>query len=195
MNEVFSQILREASERHEVLLNTLTQEVQELKGRNMNIEKLNERLGSLEQVLHVTGIKIGSIEGEERRLRGAIDGLKQELAKPLLYRHHHNVSLSMWIAAGLFLILSVVLACWYNTGEKLNEHRETDIKYRFLRLQHDRTLLLWLHKADSLHHVRPDSMRDVVETEEERHKRAYELMEQAARKEAEAKELRRRAIE
>ncbi|RPD41277.1 hypothetical protein [Chitinophaga barathri] len=195
MSEIFSQILREASERHEFVLNKLVQDVQELNKQNVNLEKLSGKMESLESALHVSSIKAGSIEAEQRQLRIAIDGLKQELSKPLPHEHHHYIPKVLWIAAGLLLALSVVLACWYNTGQKLNDLRASDIKYRFLHLQHDKALLLWIYKADSLLQARPDSMRDAVSAKEQEQQRRRGLLEEAVRKEADAEELRRRANE
>jgi hypothetical protein len=102
--------------------------------------------------------------------------------------HHHHISKIIWATATLFLVLCLVSAGWYSTYNKLDYYKANDTKYRYLKLEANRSLGKWLNMLDSLYIVNT-KMRDEVIQKEERKQRDFEIMQQALQMEKEAKEL------
>ncbi|MGN7721759.1 hypothetical protein [Chitinophaga sp. 22620] len=120
-------------------------------------------------------------------------GLKHQLSLPVPHHHRHHVPKLVWMSAGLFLVLAMVIMGWFSCWQRLADYRSSDTKLRYLWLQHDRTVLRWVHVADSLELAGPDRLRDTVKKEEAARERRWQLLKQARQKEAEAMELRSRA--
>jgi hypothetical protein len=97
----------------------------------------------------------------------------------------------MYSLVGLFIILCLVLAGWYMTGEKLEQYRASDTKYRYLKIYENKSLRELLFLTDSLY-LREPKMRDSVLERERQIVKNLEMMQRAAEMEAKAKELRKK---
>jgi hypothetical protein len=93
-------------------------------------------------------------------------------------QHHHHVPKLFWIAAALFLLLSLVCAGWYVSATREDQHLAGDIKYRELKLMADTTFLRSLWKLDSVYSANPDSVRVNVEAQETLRQHRLELIDQ-----------------
>lgn len=76
--------------------------------------------------------------------------------------HHHHVSIGLWAAIGMFLVLCLISCGWYMTGQKVEDYQENDIKFRYLKLAADSARSCYLHHLDSLYRQDPDSFENVV---------------------------------
>lgn len=170
-------------------------EVKELKSLVSQMGNLNGNAESLSADLKEVAALMKKVQADKQPLSQQIIRLNHQLSQPVTHKHHHHVHKLIWITAGLFIGLTITLAGWYNTGQHLTEFRGSDTKLRYLRLQQDKTILKWVHVADSLHLAGPGRLRDSVQMEEATRQRRQDLLEEAARKEADVKALRRRANE
>lgn len=109
----------------------------------------------------------------------------------MAYQHH--VPNIIWIAAGLFIVLSLVCSGWYSTSQKLDSYIANDTKYRQLRLDTaQRSLQHYLEQVDSLYDVWP-GMRKAILKAEEKKRESFERLQKAERLKKEAEELEMKA--
>ena len=79
---------------------------------------------------------------EMRDLSGNLIADIESRKQPTEVRYSHHVPKIILIAAGLFLVLSLVCAGGYMTAGKLEQYEDGDIKYRYLKLQKDHLILI-----------------------------------------------------
>ncbi|WP_315819368.1 hypothetical protein [Paraflavitalea speifideaquila] len=91
------------------------------------------------------------------------------------------------------MVLCLVITGWYTTASRLDNFRDNDTKYRYLQLLDNSQVSRLLHYADSLQQARPDFFRDSVLTAEKEKQRSLEMLDEAIRKETEARQLRQKA--
>lgn len=91
----------------------------------------------------------------------------------------------------LLLLLCVMTSGWYITASNLDLYKANDTKYRYLKLQKDKSLVKHLRVTDSLHLMYPQ-MRDSVIAEEDQRQKDFEMMQQAIQMENEAREIKRK---
>lgn len=170
-------------------------EMKELKSLVGQMGSLNGNVEGLSADLKEIAALMKKVQADKQPLSQQITRLHHQLSQPVAHQHHHHVHKLIWIAAGLFLVLAITLVGWYNTGQRLAGFRSSDTKLRYLRLQHVEAVQKWVHVADSLHLAGPDRLRDSVQKEESARQRRRDMLEEAARKEADAEALRKRARE
>jgi len=148
--------------------------------------------------------QIESLKGAVDKLNSSVDNisfpvremkdLRSQLSRPVTntVEHHHHFPKILWLAIGLFLALAVVCTGWYMTATAVKEYKANDTKYRYLRLNSNRSLQGLLFFTDSLYRV-DQGMRDSVIQKEEENRRVFELLQKAKDKEEEAEELKRKA--
>ena len=188
MNEHIIQTLMEAVQQQETEMKELKSLVSQMGNLNGNAESLSADLKEVTALMK-------KVHADKQPLSQQITRLHHQLSQPVAHQHHHHVHKLIWIAAGLFLGLAITLVGWYNTGQQLSAFRSSDTKLRYLRLQHVEAVQKWVHVADSLHLAGPERLRDSVQMEEATRQWRRDLLEEAARKEADAEVLRRRAKE
>lgn len=167
---------------------------------------MEERIGNLQDM--VAGIRqlsndmaelkagIGNMRFPAKEMQVFSGQLTKGLAllqQPPVTKVHHHIPRLVWIASGLLLVLSLTLAGWYMTGQKLEQYKAADTKYRYLQLLDSPALQRQLYRVDSLHHARPDFLWDSVIQEENARQRDYELHRKAQMLEHEAETLREKA--
>ena len=188
----------------ELLLNTI---VEKLSMQSMDVDAIRERIENLPANLDVikdlqaqltsvekTIQKISFPEKELKQLafdlNRAILILQQPVKKEVV--HHHHVPNLVWVTAGLFLILCIVCSGWYTTHDKLENYIAGDTKYRYLKLDTEKTLQKILLFTDSLYFQNPKMRDDIIEIEEE-NKQRTELQQEADEKQKEADALKVKA--
>ena len=195
MSEHIIQSLMDASHQNEAELKRQDGEMQDIRALLSKMTDFNGQAAVLAKELKESTTEATKLQASSHLLSREMTGLKQQLSRPVAHRHHHYVSKLAWISAGLFLTLSVVMMGWFSSWQRLADYRSSDTKLRYLRLQHNKTVLQWVHIADSLDLAGPDQLRDSVRMEEAVRERRRQLLEQARQKEDEASELRNRAAE
>lgn len=189
----------------ELLLNTIidklnieSQDIEIIKERvetfSVNTETLKElhtQFNSVEKNIQ----KILFPEKEVRQLsfdlNRAISILQQPIKNDVV--NHHHVPKLVWITTGLFLVLCIVCSAWYITSTKLDNYIAGDTKYRYLKLDNDKTLQRLLFITDSLYNLNPKMRDDVIRIEED-NKERLELQQEADEKQKEADALRLKAV-
>ena len=131
---------------------------------------------------------------EMRELSKAIIEVRDRLNRPVTstVQHHHYIPKIIWLCIVLFVSLAVVCTGWYMTANTLTEYKANDTKYRYLKLNSNKSLLDLLYRTDSL--FRTDAgLRDSVIQQEEENQRIFEMLQKANNMEREAEELKRKA--
>ena len=105
-------------------------------------------------------------------------------------QHHHHIPKLIWITAGLFISVALVLSGWYATTQKANEYIANDSRYRYLKLDTTHYLQSYLYRVDSLYKTMPDMRKHVFE-EEQRLRENFEKLQKAEALRVEAKGLER----
>ena len=104
-------------------------------------------------------------------------------------QHHHHVPKFIWIAAGLFLILAMACAGWFNTHNNLEKYVANDSKYRYLKLDTvNKKLQIYLYMVDSLYNTDVE-FRNKIASSEEQNIKNIALLQKAYELKIEAKKL------
>jgi hypothetical protein len=182
--------------------------VKKMELQDKKLADLEERLNNgpdltkhMQQLIaSVEGLKIsfnsGQLSNKVLELSARISIAIGLLQKPVENKvnHHHHVPKLIWIAAGLFILLSLVCSGWYMTSEKLNGFVANDTKYRKLKLDSaNKRLQVDLDLVDSLDLVNPD-LREIVIKAEKENTRNLEMLRRARNMENEASELKRKVL-
>lgn len=117
--------------------------------------------------------------------------LKQPVKQKVI--HHHYMDKALWVAAILFNVVVMLVIFLSNARDQISENRESDIKYRHIKLSNDKNQRNILQQTDSLYLADPAQMQKDVIREEERRKEQADLIQQAEEKENEAKRLKEKA--
>jgi hypothetical protein len=80
-----------------------------------------------------------------------------------------------------------------NAWRRIDENRESDIKYRHLKLYTDKNIRDLIRYEDSIYLADPDVLRKYVIGEEARRKEKAELLLLSKEKEEESKQLKKKA--
>jgi hypothetical protein len=107
--------------------------------------------------------------------------------------HHHYMDKALWAAAVLFNVVVMLVIFLSNARGQISEKKESDIKYRHIKLSNDKDLRSILQQTDSLYFADPAQIQKDVIREEERIKEQAKLIRQAEEKENEAKRLKEKA--
>lgn len=106
--------------------------------------------------------------------------------------HQHHVPKIIWIAAGLFIVLALVCAGWYNTYNKLDASIANDSKYRYLKLDTaNKNLQRYMFLVDSFY-AADVNFRSKVIYSEERNLKNLALLQKAYQLKSEVKDLEKR---
>src|SRR3990170_8086584 len=147
-------------------VNAQEKKIAEMQGTLKNVPGHAEEIRQIkkEVVDLKTTVKDISFPTKEMRelstkLTESISLLRQPVTNKVL--HHHYVPKSIWIAAVLFIGLAVVCSGWYMTINSLSKYKANDTKYRFLKLNNNKSLQQLLFITDSLYRIDP-RMRDSV---------------------------------
>lgn len=176
-------------EGHDIKINGVVEKVE-------GLMEFTEMLTAILNTVETTKADIHRLSFPENELRNFAASLvthtallKQPVKKEII--HHHHFSKIIWIAVGLFLVVCLVSTGWYITSDKLDLYKANDTKYRYLKLENNKSLLTILQKTDSLYQA-DNQLRQRVIAKEEENQRNLEMLQRALRMEAEAKELKQK---
>ena len=119
-------------------------------------------------------------EGKLQELNKRLDSVLALLSKPPQseVRHHHHFPAIAWATAGLFLALCLASTGWFTTGQRIEQLKANDIKYRYLKVFVDSSATVYLLNLDSIYAANPDSFQNIVITRERLKERRLELLDQ-----------------
>lgn len=106
--------------------------------------------------------------------------------------HHHHLSKVIFIVIVLVVVVAVLSMGWYNTADNLKQYKASDTKYRFLKLQGNKSIQQLLITTDSLYYCN-SVMRDSVLHQEQLKNDRMEMLRLATEQEQSARELRKKA--
>lgn len=172
------------------------------------ILEMQEKLKSQPELIEIISQFKSTIEGVKAMFKGIafpIEEIRElstnlVIANALLKQpvnqkviHHHYMNKALWAVAILFNVVVILGVFLSNARNQISENRESDIKYRHIKLSYDKNLRNILQQTDSLYFADPVQMQKDVIREEERRKEQAELIRQAEEKENEAKRLKEKA--
>lgn len=167
----------------EILLNTIVEKVnaQEKKISDMQpalkdvprntaeIERVKKEMQEIKTSIQDISFPVKEMQELSDQLEESIRLLRQPVTDKVL--HHHYVPKVIWIATGLFIVLALVCAGWYATANKLDQYKENDIKYRYLKVNNSPPLRQLLNITDSLYRNDENFRSYVIQVEEDFMKR------------------------
>lgn len=174
------------------VVETIRERLETLPDNNESLNGLSTQLNSIEKTIQKISFPEKEVHQLSFDLNRATSILQQTVKNEVV--HHHDVPKLLWITASLFLMLCLVCSGWYATHDKLENYIAGDTKYRYLKLDSNKSLQKLLFFTDSLYYLNPKMRDDVIRIEEENQARA-ELRQQADEKQKEADALRLKAGE
>ena len=81
--------------------------------------------------------------------------------------HSHHLHKGIWISVGLFIISLLLLYGWINCNDAKKVFEANDIKYRFLKVNNNPSLIKLLFQTDSLYNINKDSFAKLVIAKEQ----------------------------
>lgn len=190
MSEILLKTIAEKSDKQEKKIVEMEKTLKNVPAHSEEIRQVKTEVNQLKTA--VTDISFPTQEMRElsRNLTLSVNLLRQPVINKI--HHYHHVRIGIFIVVGLCISLIVTGYGWYATGNTLSEYKASDTKYRYLKVFGSNSLKELLYNADSLYRVEP-GMRDSVIQKEEGNRQVFELLQEAKRKEEEAKELKRKA--
>ena len=184
----------------EVVTNKLEMQDDKIAGLEEKIKNIPDYLDDFEQIKkEFTELKamVGNISfpvNEMHELSTNLHTSVKLLKLPVQEKviHHHYIPKLLWVTIGLFLLACLFFVLWLSAGENLDQYKSNDTKYRYLKLQENQNLRELLYTTDSIYLINP-GLRDSVEQRERQNTRNLEMLQEAMKKEQEAKELREKA--
>jgi hypothetical protein len=180
----------EKVEAHENKFSEVQGTLKDCSGKSKEIEQVKVELKTMKSA--VEGISFPT--KEMRELSNSMIEVRDRFNRPVIntVQHHHYFPKIIWLCIGLFVSLAVVCTGWYITANTLTEYKANDTKYRYLKLNSNKSLLELLYATDSLFRTDP-GLRDSVIQQEDENQRILEMLQKANNMEREAEELKRKA--
>lgn len=186
----FMEVVTNKLERQDEKIAWLEQRLNNLPDHSGDFAQVLKELFELKTIAGNISISEKGMQELSANLHTGVKLLKQPVQEKVL--HHHYIPKLLWIAIGLFLLACLFFILWLFAGENLDQYKSNDTKYRYLKLQENKNLKELLHNTDSIYLIIP-GLRDSVEQRERQNTRNLEMIQEAMKKEQEAKELREKA--
>lgn len=190
MDDILMKSVIEKVEAQENKIGEIEAAIKNIPDNTVGIADVKNAVKSIKEIAESISFPIQ----EMRELSKAIIEVRDRLNRPVTstVQHHHYIPKIIWLCIVLFVSLAVVCTGWYMTANTLNEYKANDTKYRYLKLNSNKSLLDLLYRTDSL--FRTDAgLRDSVIQQEEENQRIFEMLQKANNMEREAEELKRKA--
>jgi len=173
------------------IMGILEEKINRFPNNTEALEKIQKSIDAIRTEAKAGHVPLEKFIYFSSQLDQAIGILKQPVKKEIL--HHHYIPKLLWISSGLFLILTLVCAGWYNTSSNLDQYIASDTKYRFLRLDTSKKdLQFWLDQVDTFYNTHSDMRSHILETETKYQQNMDRLI-RAERLKNEAKDLEKEA--
>lgn len=186
MSEILLKTIVEKSNTQEKKIAEMQGTLKNVPGHAEEIQHIKKEMGELKTTVKNISFPTEAMQDLSNRLTESTRLLRQPVINKVL--HHHYVPKIIWIAAGLFIALSLACLGWYMTADKLSEFKANDTKYRYLKLNNNQSLRQLLYITDSLYRV-DRNLRESVRQREETIREQFELQQRIVEKEKEVSRL------
>jgi hypothetical protein len=189
----------------EVLLETIIEKLESLETlllKESNVSKDNSaQLALLKEVSLLKSkfiLLVDQLKANEEKMTALMkemSALSFKLSTPLEnnIRHYHHFHKGLLVAVAFFVLSACFLYGWITCSNAKEQFEANDMKYRFLKMNGNTSLLKLTHDTDSSYFAnKNDFARKVVQAEERLAEQA-EMLRLAGEKEKEARELMQRA--
>jgi len=176
LDQPFYDVMTNRIEKQDQKIMELEKQISAIPDNSQAISGVIKGIEELKQIANKNTIP----ENDLRQLNSNLNKTNGYLSQPVVNKveHHHHVPKIIIISAILFVIVCLIIGGWYNTFQTLDQYKENDTKYRFLKVQHNKPLQNLLFKTDSLYKLQLDMREDVIRKEDsilDRFKRMQDL--------------------
>jgi hypothetical protein len=183
----FMEVVTNKLERQDEKIAGLEERIKKIPDHFDDFERVKKEFTELKSMVANISFPVNEMHELSTSLHTSVKLLKQPVQEKVL--HHHYIPKLFWITIGLALLACLFFVMWLLAGENLDQYKSNDTKYRYLKLQENQNLKELLYNTDSIYLVTP-GLRDSVEQRERQNMRNLEMLQEAMKKEQEAKELR-----
>ena len=164
LDQPFYDVMTNRSEKQDQKISDLEKRVSAIPDYSQGISVVIKGIEELKQITNRNTIP----ESDLRQLNSNLNKTNGYLSQPVVNKveHHHHVPRITIISVILFVVICLIIMGWYNTSQRLEQYKENDTKYRFLKVQHNLPLQNLLFKTDSLYSLRPDMRENVIRQED-----------------------------
>lgn len=172
------------------LWDVMTNKVEKQEQRIIDLEKRVSSVPDNSQAISMVIKEIGEVkrmvigvsvpEKDMHMLNANLNTAIGYLSQPIINKveHHHHFPRIVIITAILFVSICIVITGWIITYQNLEQYKENDTKYRFLKVQDNKPLQNLLFYTDSLCNAQPTLREEVIRQEDSilnRFKRIQEI--------------------
>ena len=183
----FMEVVTNKLERQDEKIAGLEERIKNIPDYFEDFKQIKKEFTELKAMVGNISFPVNEMHELSANLHTSVKLLKQPVQEKVL--HHHYIPKLLWITIGLFLLACLFFVLWLSAGENLDQYKSNDTKYRYLKLQENQNLKELLDNTDSIYLITP-GLRDSVEQRERQNRHNLEMLQEAMKKEQEAKELR-----
>lgn len=194
IEKVLNQLSEERIQDSQELKNLRTvQEMQqqsfrESQGRILNLDKAVATLKTgQEALLQRITAPVRQLEDLGKKIDSHADLLKIPLTQKVVHEHH--VPKLLYATVALFCICLCLGMGWFQTGQRLNQYRNNDTRWRKLLLMAKPALTKVMQDIATAVDDDPDKAREAVEKEENHNQQVWELQQKMVADSAEMRAL------
>jgi hypothetical protein len=191
LEDPFMDIAIKKMENHEIRIGGLEVKAKNQPDHSIDVLQLKGEMSEVKAKVNAIAFPVKEMDQLSIHLKNAITLLQNPVEQKVV--HHHYLNKGLWIAIGMFLVVTVLVMLLVNAWSRINENQESDIKYRHLKLYTDKNLRTLMQYEDSIYLADPDMLRKYVIGEETRRKEKAELLLLSKEKEEESKQLKKKA--
>lgn len=176
LEQPFFDVMTNRVEKQDQKIMELEKKVSNIPDNSQAISGVIKGFDDVKSLIKSNRIPEKDINQLNANLNAAIGYLSQPVVNKV--EHHHHVPKIIIISAILFIVVCLLIVGWFNTYQRLEQYKENDTKYRFLKVQHNIPLLNLLSTTDSLYKVQSNMREQVIRREDsilDRFKRIQEL--------------------
>jgi len=168
MSEVLLDTIVRKVEAQDKKQDDLQKQVDSFHDHSETLKNINVRLDTTEAEIQDLPKKISFPLLEMTWLTNALEKNSKINSRPIKaeVRHEHHLSSPIWTLIVMSLVIIGLLFVEYYTWFQANQHKENDIKYRYLQVFQPPDGKKFLHQLDSQYTSNPDQfIKDVIQQE------------------------------
>jgi hypothetical protein len=189
IGQPFWEVMTNKVEKQEQRIIDLEKKASAVPDYSQDISRVVNKIEDVKDMVRRVSIPEKEIHLLNSNLNKAVGYLSQPMHSKV--EHHHYIPNIIVISAILFIIICALISGWIITYQNLDQYKENDTKYRFLKVQGNKPLQDLLFITDSLYNAQSNLRENVIHQEDsilERFKRLQEI----DTKEKEIKALKKR---
>ena len=191
MSEILLESLVGAVDALEKKAKEMQDQVKGLPDHSESIKGIDRRLDAAENDIKELPSKIFMPLPEILALTHELQNHSQRLSNPIKQqiRHEHHLSKPIVVCIVLSLVVIGLLFLEYYAWFQAGQHKQNDIKYRFLKVFQDSQGQKALHDLDSQYNANPDEFRNQVIQQEKIEQEQFEDFQRVQESRQEIKNL------